>query len=143
EQLSYATILNTELKADYKISRHWNARTTLSYRYGQGADKTILPLIQPLAYDIKLRYHTQQFFIEAEMEGNGKNRPSEEYGETLKDSFTVFNLAASHVFSFQQQEIILKIGVENIFDKYYTSFDSWHNIPRMGRNLYVNAIYKF
>ena len=35
----------------------------------------------------------------------------------------------------------VKLGVENIFDINYTTYSDWNNIPRMGRNLFINLSY--
>jgi len=35
----------------------------------------------------------------------------------------------------------VKLGAENIFDTYYSTFSDWNNIPRRGRNLFVNLNY--
>lgn len=32
----------------------------------------------------------------------------------------------------------LKAGAENLFDAYYSTYADWKNIPRMGRNVFVN-----
>ena len=35
----------------------------------------------------------------------------------------------------------LKAGVENLFDTSYSTYANWNNIPRMGRNFFVNVSY--
>jgi iron complex outermembrane receptor protein len=37
----------------------------------------------------------------------------------------------------------LKVGIENIFDSYYSTFSDWNNIPRKGRNVFLNLAFGF
>jgi iron complex outermembrane receptor protein len=143
EQLPNASILNTSLSMEYKPFEHWVFSADASYRYGQGAENTILPLIQPFSYLMKVRYERDSYFGEISLAGSSKNRNSIEYGETQKPAYVVVNIALSKNFSIKNQNLTLKAGVENLFNKYYSTFDDWFGIPRMGRNIYANVIYKF
>jgi len=55
----------------------------------------------------------------------------------------IFNINAGYAFDWNQNKIKLQTGVENIFDKYYTTFSDWNKIPRMGRNFFINLVYSF
>lgn len=143
EQLPNASILNTSLSMEYKPFEHWVFSADASYRYGQGAENTILPLIQPFSYLMKVRYERDSYFGEISLAGSSKNRNSIEFGETQKPAYAVVNIALSKNFSIKNQNLTLKAGVENLFNKHYSTFDDWFGIPRMGRNIYANVIYKF
>mgnify|MGYP003543791315 FL=1 len=39
--------------------------------------------------------------------------------------------------------MILNTGVENMFDANYTTYTDWKNLPRMGRNIFVNLMFQF
>ncbi len=142
-QLNYAHIFNTGLNATYYLADRWTVKAQASYRYGQGAESTRLPLIQPLNYSTKLRYSQTDFFAELGLEGSTKNRNSIEFGELQKPAYTIFNFAASQEIHFGQQDLTLKAGVQNIFDKYYSTYADWIGIPRLGRNVYLNAVLSF
>lgn len=143
EQLNNASIFNASLKLDYSPFIHWKFSTKASYRYGQGSEHTALPLIQPFSYKIKARYHINKFFAEASLNGSAKNRNSIEFGETQKPAFYIVNLALSKDISLKNNDLIVKLGVENLFDRYYSTFADWFGIPEMGRNIYANLIFKF
>ncbi len=143
EQLSNASILNTSLSIEYKPVEHWAFSADASYRYGQGAGNTILPLMQPFNYQMKVRYERDSYFGEISLAGSSKNRNSIEFGETQKPAYAIVNIALSKNFSIKNQNLTLKAGVENLFNKYYSTFDDWFGIPSMGRNIYANIIYKF
>lgn len=143
EQLDYASIFNASLGTNFRPFDYWSLSADASYRYGQGAENTVLPLIQPLSYTLGIKYSKDSFFAEASLDGSTKNRNSIEFGETQKPAYTIVNLAISKSFNIKNQRLTLKAGVENLFDRYYSTFDNWFGIPRMGRNIYVNVIYKF
>ena len=37
-----------------------------------------------------------------------------------------------------EHALTLRAGVENLFDKRYTTYADWCDIPQKGRNIYVN-----
>ncbi|HTO14594.1 MAG TPA: hypothetical protein VLZ83_02440 [Edaphocola sp.] len=143
EALENANIFNANLSLNYNILKQVNASFRLIYRYGQGNDLP-LPLIQPFSYGAVVRYEPNKYVFEINMEGALKQiNYSTEYGETPAPAYTIFNLSASRDFSFLKQTILLKTGIENLFDTHYSTFADWNRIPRMGRNVFVNVIYKF
>jgi iron complex outermembrane receptor protein len=76
------------------------------------------------------------------MNGAGKqSNYSSEYGENETAAYTVFNLNASYNFYFGRNTLFLKAGVENILDTYYSTYADWNNIPRLGRNVFINLSY--
>lgn len=143
EQLPYASIFNSSLGIDYQPAENWTLAGDVSYRYGQGAQNTILPLIQPFNYQLKMKYNVNTFFAEIALQGSSKNRNSIEFGEIQKPAYTITNLSFSKAFNFNEQSFTIKAGVENLFDRYYSTFDDWFGIPRMGRNIYFNLVYQF
>lgn len=142
-QFSYASLFNSSLTMKYNLSEHWKFSADASYRYGQGAEHTVLPLIQPFIYKLSARYDINHFFAEATVKGSTKNRNSIEFNETQKPAYTIMHIALSKEFSINNTHLTVKLGVENLFDKYYSTFDDWFGIPEMGRNIYTNVIFKF
>ena len=63
---------------------------------------------------------------------------SSDYGEDMTGAYAVFNANASYSLLFENNKLILKSGVENMFDTYYSTYADWNNIPRMGRNIFLN-----
>ena len=39
--------------------------------------------------------------------------------------------------------MMLNMGVENMFDANYTTYTDWNNLPRMGRNVFMNLMFQF
>jgi iron complex outermembrane receptor protein len=79
---------------------------------------------------------------EKELQGATKQLDfSPEFGENETAAYAIVNLSASRTLFLNQQKMTVKLGTENIFDTYYSTFSDWNNIPRRGRNLFVNLSY--
>jgi iron complex outermembrane receptor protein len=142
EQLNHASIFNTSLTMDFNPFMDWTFSADASYRYGQGENNTVLPLIQPFSYRFKVKYENKSFFAEASIEGSTKNRNSIEFGETQKPSYLIANIALSKSFAIKDKNLAVKVGAQNLFNKYYSTFDNLFGIPRMGRNIYANLLFR-
>lgn len=144
EALDHAEIFNIDWALDYSFLENWNFNAKAVYRLGQDLDGNNLPLIQPFSYGLGLSYQKQKWVVDAYVEGNAKHsKYSEEFGESAKGAYTIANLAVSKSFDFNRQKLTVKLGAENLFDEYYSTFSDWNNIPRMGRNLFINLIYNW
>ncbi|MHB1104896.1 MAG: TonB-dependent receptor plug domain-containing protein [Lutibacter sp.] len=140
--LDYATIFTTNLTAEYSISNAIKLDGMLGYSLGEDNDKENLPLIRPLNYKLMLRY--KKAFLDAELGMSGAEKQynsSSSYGEDKTNAYTVFNANASYAFYKGKNKIFVKAGMDNIFDRYYSTFADWKNIPRMGRNTFINISY--
>lgn len=144
EALKYAEIFNTDFDLEYRFLPGWSFNGRASYRYGEDFEKNRLPLIQPFNYRVGFRFDKRKWSAEADLEGSSKNsRYSSEFGETPKDSYQIVNVSVSKIFDFNAQKLTVKLGAENLFDREYTTFSDWNNIPRPGRNLFVNLIFNW
>ncbi len=142
EQLEYASLFNTDLSLDFLIDRHWNFDGKVIYNYGKDHNKENLPLVQPFTYYSALQFQKGLFSAEASIEGALKQSEfSQEFGENETPAYAVVNLSASQILYLNQQKMTIKVGAENLFDTYYSTFSDWNNIPRRGRNLFVNLNY--
>ncbi|MFZ2285134.1 MAG: TonB-dependent receptor plug domain-containing protein [Lutibacter sp.] len=140
--LDYATIFASNLIAEYSISDAIKLDGMLGYSLGRDHNKENLPLISPLNYKMSLRYKKNLFDAEFGMSGAEKQHNySSDYGEDQTNAYTVFNASASYVFYKGTNKFFVKSGMENIFDRYYSTFADWKNIPRMGRNIFINISY--
>ncbi len=142
-QLPKADIFNATLSFGYQIFEGLNSSGKMVYRRGKSGNLN-LPQIQPLSYGASLKYQLKSTTIETGMEGAvAQTKYSSSFGETPVGAYTIFNLAASKQLNFAKQKLVLKAGVENLFDTYYTTFADWNRVPRMGRNVFVNIVYGF
>lgn len=140
--LNDATIFTANLTAEYSISDAIKLDGLLGYSLGKDHDKENLPLISPLNY--KLMVHYKKAFFDAEFGMSGAEKQynySSDYGEDETNAYTIFNAGASYAFYNGKNKFFVKTGMENIFDRYYSTFADWKNIPRKGRNIFINISY--
>ncbi|MGM1057029.1 MAG: TonB-dependent receptor plug domain-containing protein [Bacteroidota bacterium] len=142
EQLEYASLFNADLFLGYALHKNWNWNGKLMFNYGRDNNNRNLPLVQPLSYQTSLQFRKGSFAIETSFLGATKQRNfSPEFGENETAAYSIVNLSASKTGLLNQQNLIVKLGAENLFDTYYSSFSDWNNIPRRGRNLFLNLNY--
>lgn len=137
--IEHASIFNTGLNAKILLLKnvHWTNR--LSYSLGRDDAQQSLPLISPLSYSSALDYMYKQLSAGIEVNGAAKQvNYSAEYGEDATPAYAVLNLSAGYDFNVHKYHFTLKTGVENILDTYYSTYADWKNIPRKGRNVFVN-----
>jgi iron complex outermembrane receptor protein len=137
--LSHATIVNTAFTADWKLSSWltWNSR--LSYAIGRDDQSDPLPLISPFAYTSSLTFSYKHFQGKAEVRGNTKQvNAGKKYGETATAAWAIGNISGQYTLLLQKHTLTFRTGVENLFDKRYSTYSDWCDIPQKGRNFYVN-----
>lgn len=140
--LNYATILNTDLNLEYKITENWTFKTLLAYSYGKDNDTNNLPFISPLHYSGSIQYKKENFNLGLGASGNlAQTKFASVYGESKTPDYVIFNLNAGYTFPWNDNKLNIQAGVENILDKYYTTFSDWNKIPRQGRNFFINVAY--
>jgi iron complex outermembrane receptor protein len=65
------------------------------------------------------------------------------YGEDRTPDYAILNFASSYSFQIDKSKWNVKAGVENVLDAYYSTFSDWNNIPRKGRNFFLNISFGF
>lgn len=144
EGIAYANILNAGVNWEYKLPYSLTWKSQVTYNYGQDNEEEPLPLISPLAYSSSLSFNKNRFFSELSVEGNtAQTKFSEKYGEKGSLAYALLHFNLSYYFKFGQNRLDVNVGVENILDTYYYTFSDWNQVPRQGRNFFVNLAYDF
>jgi len=142
--LDYATIFNADLNLEYQFSGNLKWKGQLVYSYGKDFEDRNLPFISPLRYFSALDFRKGKFTSEIAVQGNAtQTQYSPFYGEDRTPDYAILNLNAGYSLAFEKVKCNAKIGIENIFDTYYSTFSDWNNIPRKGRNFFVNLAVGF
>ncbi len=55
---------------------------------------------------------------------------------------TTGRIAANYQLSIFNSQLALRFGIENLFDKRYTTYADWCDIPQKGRNIYMNLSFE-
>lgn len=140
ENLEYAQISNFKFYSDYQLNNHFHWKTNFSYHFGKDQDGAPLPLISPFNFGSNLGFSHQKWNANLAWQGNSKQTEfSEEYGEDETPAYHLFHFNIGKSFQIGTHKLVLKSGVQNIFNTYFTTFSDWNNIPRMGRNFFLHA----
>lgn len=143
QNLSNAQIVNTSLTADYSIVSWLQWGNRLSYSYGKESSGAWLPLIAPLSYSGSLRFHWKNIEAEGGVRMAARNSHcGSEYGETPTSGYAVWHLNLGGHFQWGQIGTDIHMGIENLFDRYYSTYSDWNHIPQKGRNIYVNVSFQ-
>lgn len=137
--LDYATIFNISLTSEIKFSRQLKWNSQLVYSRGKDFKNVNLPFISPVSYLTSLAYLKEKFSTEVVLQGNAKHTNfGAIYGEDETPDYAIISANFGYKFNINNNKLITKFGVENIFDSYYSTFSDWNNFPRQGRNYFVN-----
>ncbi len=137
--LEYATIFNSNFKIEYNFSKQLKCMGQLRYSYGKDNQKKNLPLVSPLRYLFALNFDRNAFSSQISLEGNAtQNSFNSSYGEDRTPGFAILNFASGYSFDLDKVKLSFNFGLENVFDTYYSTFSDWNNIPRKGRNFFLN-----
>src|SRR5690606_36869516 len=96
------------------------------------------------SYRSALTYSFNTFSATVSVDGAARqSKFNPDFGEQPLPAYSIAGASVSKQLQFQEQAILLKAGVENLFNTNYTTFADWNRLPRMGRNVYLNVIYNF
>ncbi|WP_231628670.1 TonB-dependent siderophore receptor [Mangrovimonas sp. ST2L15] len=137
--LDYATIFDVYLHANFQFFKRFLVHSALGYNYGKGSHGGNLPLIKPFSYIAEVSYTAPYFNVAIQLQGNGnQSRYGYNYGEDETPAYGILNMNLGHVVPFHSNKLVFKYGIENVLDTYYSTYADWNNIPREGRNFYIN-----
>ena len=137
--LSHATIVNTSFTTNWKLLPWLTWNTRLSYAIGRDDQSDPLPLISPFSYTSSLHFTYKRFQGKAEVRGNSKQVDNgKKYGETATPAWIIGNISGQYTLYIDEHALTFRAGVENLFDKRYSTYSDWCDIPQKGRNMYVN-----
>ena len=141
--ISHARIINASLTSKWDVLPWLTWNTRLGYSTGTDDEDDALPLISPFSYTTSLNLHHGRFQGKAELRGNARQTDyGKKYGETQTPSWAIFNLSANYQLSVSGHQLALRAGIENLFDKRYTTYADWCDIPQKGRNIYINLSFE-
>ena len=144
ENLKYAQQFSAFFSAKYRVLPYLDWSAQVNYNYGKDNDGNYLPLISPLTYQSSLDFHRNLYHVSFLIEGADKqSNYGVIYGEGQTAGYTIISASAGKDFYLNKDVISLNLGIENILDKEYATYSDWNNIPRPGRNIYVNLMYAF
>ena len=145
-----ATLYGLDTGLDWRLDRHWSLQASLSYVRGRRDDVSDnLYRISPLSGSLATRYQTEVWSATAEiLFADQQDQVASVNNEPQTPGYGVVNLSGTYRIN---QNVDLKAGVSNLFDKLYTPHLGGINrvmgsdvalgarLPAPGRSLFVNA----
>ena len=142
--LDYATILSSDFTVSYQLSDFWIWKGQFVYNLGKDNENKGLPFMSPFNYMTSLGFRPGKFSSELQLKGNAtQTEYNAFYGEDKTPDYVIVNANLGYKFSFEKSKMIVNTGIENMFDAYYTTYTDWNNLPRMGRNIFINLMFQF
>ena len=142
--LDHATIWSNDLIFNYFIHDNWTWKGQFLYNIGRDNKNEGLPFMSPFNYLTSITFNQLKWDAEIILKGNtAQTEYNTFYGEDRTPDYAVINCNLGYKFNFEKTKIKLNTGVENIFDIKYTTYTDWNNIPRMGRNIFLNLMVQF
>ena len=132
----------------FEASLFWNTKrfnwvNVVNYTFGRDMNGEILPQLPPLRLTSTFSYKLKNLEIIPELVGAlAKNEVRTSFGEKSSPAWMIANLRASYL-SKKNKQWRIQGGIENLFNEYYSEFLDWGQIPRPGRNFYINLSYRF
>lgn len=137
--LDYATIFNVSLSTELQIAEPLKWSTQFVYTRGKDNQNGNLPFMTPFSYQSSLKFEKNKFSSDLSVLGNSKHQDfAAIYGESATPDYFIMNASAGYLFNVNSSKILARVGVENLFDRFYTTYSDWNKIPRPGRNFYLN-----
>ncbi|MBF8457589.1 TonB-dependent receptor [Kaistella sp. G5-32] len=137
--LDYATIFNVSLSTELQIAEPLKWSTQFVYTRGKDHQNGNLPFMSPFSYQTSLKFEKNKFSSDLSVLGNSKHQDfAAIYGESVTPDYFIMNASAGYLFNVNSSKILARVGVENLFDRFYTTYSDWNKIPRPGRNFYLN-----
>lgn len=136
--LPYAQLAGFEASALLKPSTATVVVSTLRYTYGRDKWREPLPMIAPLKNITSLRWQYKQFFFQPETEAaTAQCRINKKAGEDATDGYLLLHFRSGYKGILFNKMIEVQSGIENLLDQSYHEHSDWGNVPRPGRNIYV------
>ncbi len=138
--LDWANMAGTDVMLLASPLPQWQLIGNLKYTHGVTSMHEAIPQIPPLKVVATLRYQVKSFNIQAEQEwAASQNRISASFGEAATPRYYVVHLRSG----WQMKNLQLNAGCENLLDNQYREHLDWGGIPRPGRNMYINMVYRY
>ena len=143
QNLKNARIVNVALTTNCQPVSWLLWENRLTYSYGKESTEARLPLIAPWSYlgNLRFRWHNLEAEGGVRMAAHNSHCGTE-YGETPTEGYAVWHLNVGGHFQLGKLGTDIHLGVENLFDRHYSTYADWNHIPQKGRNFYANITFQ-
>jgi iron complex outermembrane receptor protein len=140
--LPFATMRGLEISLLLHPQDNFDIISTIKYVFGTDNNSEPLQLIPPLKILSSVRYRLGSVMIQSELEyASSQNRVRTSMAEQTTAAYLLAHIRTSYMLAFNDQQVSLNGGIENLFSTNYREHLDWGNIPRPGRNIYFSLSY--
>ncbi len=142
KNLDYANLVNVGLQAGYQLTDNLGLDGGVNYARGLDYRQRNLPFISPLTYHASVKYSKKSLSGGISLRGAiTQNNFSAEFAEDATPAYALLDFNFGKNIRIGDKLLQVKLGMENVLDTYYHTYSDWNNIPRLGRNLFLNISY--
>jgi iron complex outermembrane receptor protein len=142
--ISSAYIAGASLLLGWNIASQLSFNSNTTWQTGKDKNENYLPLIAPLKTTNTITYNTHNWrFFAAGAGAAAQHNTSNFYGETHTPGYFIMNAGATKTIAVKEQQIIIGLTCNNIFNKYYYEHLDVIKLPRQGRNFIMHLTYNF
>jgi iron complex outermembrane receptor protein len=136
--ISFAKVSGAELSGYLNLAKKIDYVFTMRYTNAVDNENEFLPFVAPFKTIHSIQYQPNRFSAQLESETSfSQKNISSIYGEDYTNGFSLLHVRFGYNFNLLNNGLGLQVGIENIFDKLYHEHLDLGNIPRPGRNIYV------
>ncbi len=135
-----ALLAGFEGSAMVPLSKSVSYVTTVRYIWGKNGSGEALPGLTPFRNVQTIQWSKKRISLKIDTElAAAQRRINKSAGEDETPGYGIFHLRAAYKVKMKNEVLEFQPGIENIFDKKYHEHNDWGNIPRPGRNIYLQA----
>jgi iron complex outermembrane receptor protein len=144
ENISGVTFTGFNAQIAYHPIKSIEMLYTVKATYALDRDKNPLPLIPPLKNNLTVVGQTKGYKLQVEGEyALQQTKVNPEAGEQMTPNYFLFNIRMNKVIDFENSNLNMSVGVENLLDESYREHLDWGGILRPGRNFYASLNFGF
>lgn len=143
--LHAAQLFGAEIGLNVMIFKNLSFHSNNSVTYGKDDQNRALPLIPPFKTVNEISYSWNSYAFDVTgIYSTAQNHIDEQfYGESSTPSFGIMNLGIKKTFDFKTTNLMVNIGMNNLFDTKYFEHLDLMKVPRMGRNWLAQVTFNF
>lgn len=145
QNVDWAQFVNASFTVQVQVIKSLLFSSRFNYTWAEQYNKQSVAQIQPLNNISSLKFQQKKWFAMLETESAGKQQLIDSnFGEDQTASWAILNVRGGwQAIANKKLKLDVKAGAENVFDHFYNRHLDWGNVPRMGRNFYLNVGVRF
>ena len=138
KNIPYANVWGGESSVIYSFNNSSQMISTIRNHFGKDSDKNPLPMMAPFKWATAYRKSFDKIWLQAEFElAASRLKVNQATGEQPTKGFQLVHVKSGYTINGNNFLWQINAGIENILNTYYREHLDWGNIPRQGRNYFL------